>query len=96
MPYFLYLGLLYSGPSPTPCDLPWTSLFLRCLLFGLSLGLAYLPYIAFFHLLSAHLIQALVLTVLLPLSLMCFLAAAFFEKHIYEPLGISWNKFKLK
>jgi hypothetical protein len=62
---------------------------MRVALFGLLLGTAYLPYTAFFHHFSANVFQAMAFTIMLPLSTVGFIGSAFFECHVYGPLGLS-------
>lgn len=99
MPYAMYLGILYSHlkhQSGTTTLLPLSipRQLMRVALFGLLLGTAYLPYVAFFHHFSAHVFQAMTFTMMLPLSAVCFIGSAFFETHVYAPLGLSSHQIR--
>jgi hypothetical protein len=86
MPYTLYLGYRYQGIKATPKPLNVFKKFLRVLLFGASLGLAYIPYLAFIGV--ENVFEAMLLTVAIPLGSICFFGSAFFEQLIYSPLGL--------
>ena len=101
MPYAMYLGMLYSHQKHQPVTPPHLILsiprqFLRMALFGLLLGTAYLPYVAFFHHFSANVFQAMTFTIMLPLSTVCFIGSALFESHVYGPLGLSHHLTQLE
>ena len=61
---------------------------MRVLLFGISLGTAYIPYLAFIGV--DDVVEAMILTMLIPLSSICFFGGAFFEDLIYAPFGVSY------
>lgn len=86
MPYSLYLGYLYQDQLATTKPLNILKKGIRVLLFGSSLGLAYIPYLAFIGV--ENVFEAMLLTVLIPLGSICFFGGAFFEKLIYQPLGL--------
>ena len=86
MPYALYLGYRYSGQKTTRKPLNFLQKTLRVLLFGASLGLAYIPYLAFIGV--ENVFEAMLLTVTIPLGSICFFGSAFFESLIYRRLGL--------
>jgi len=86
MPYALYLGFLYQGKKTAPKSINLFKKICRILLFGSSLGLAYIPYLAFIGV--DNVFQAMLLTILIPLGSICFFGAAYFERLIYKPLGL--------
>ena len=101
MPYTLYLGMLYSHSyhskeTPSHLSLPIKKKLFRVLIFGLLISTAYLPYIVFFHHFSSHVIQAMIFTIMLPLSLVCFVGSAWLEKYVYLPLGLSTRHLKIQ
>ena len=57
------------------------------MLFGIFLGTAYIPYLAFVGVKNVY--QAMVLTIILPLGSICWFGGAMFEKYIYRPLNLS-------
>ncbi len=98
MPYTLYLGLLYrlysgsyhSIEAPTIQLSVWKKI-LRFIIFGASLGTAYLPYLIFMGVDDIY--EAMLLTVVFPLSIICFIGTAYLE-DLYIYLGISFYKAK--
>ncbi len=86
MPYALYLGFIYQGQKAAAKPLNILKKGLRILLFGSSLGLAYIPYLAFIGV--QNVFEAMLLTVLIPLGSIIFFGGAFFERLIYRPLGL--------
>jgi hypothetical protein len=98
MPYTLYLGLLYrlytgkyfSIEAPTLKLSVWKKI-LRFIIFGASLATAYLPYLIFMGVDDIY--EAMLLTVVAPLSIICFIGTAYLE-DIYIYLGISFYKAK--
>lgn len=86
MPFALYLGYRFQGLKVTRKPINIFKKFLRVVLFGASLGLAYIPYLAFIGVENVH--EAMLLTVAIPLGSICFFGAAFFERYIYGPLGL--------
>ena len=89
MPYCLYLGILYNKSDFTShTQLSLGKQFLRIILLGLLIGTAYIPYLLFMGVES--IVNAMLLTVVLPLGGICFCANAFFERLIYQKLGLSF------
>jgi hypothetical protein len=86
MPYALYLGYQFQGLKTTPKPVNIFKKFLRIVLFGASLALAYIPYLAFIGV--ENVFEAMLLTIAIPLGSICFFAGAYFERFIYGPLGL--------